>query len=164
MLKVLLFVIVQAGLSLAVAAELAVPVDRAHKADKAGPSLTTTVAKREPGSRFAWAGLGQDKTIALGELLKKAKFNRKVVIWCSSVDCTDLAADLDDAFQIADVKSDIDRREVDSSSDVGIFVGPFGEDAERLQKAIELTTGLKVKMVSAPEDADLALIIGKKPR
>lgn len=119
---------------------------------------------KSPSSRFAWAGLGQNKTIALGELLKKTKFSRKVVIWCATVDCTDLAADFDDAFQIAGVEDDIDRRELDSSADVGIFIGPFSEDSEKLLKAIELTTGLKPKMVTAPEGGALALIIGKKPR
>jgi hypothetical protein len=115
-------------------------------------------------SRFAWPGLGQTKTIALGEALTKAHFKAKVMIWCATIDCTELAADFDDAFQIAGVQSDIDRREIDSSSDHGVFVGPPGPDADKLVQALVATTGLRVGIVEAPHDAPLALIIGKKPR
>jgi hypothetical protein len=125
-----------------------------------------TKSKKLPqaASRFAWPGLGQDATIALGEALKKTIPGKKVVVWCATVDCTDLAADLDDAFQIAGVDSDIDRREIDSSDDVGVFVGPPGPDASKLVQALADTTWVRARIVEAPHDAPLALIIGKKPR
>lgn len=163
---VLVGLICMAPLGLLLAAELptASTIASERKADKVVPLLPGQSVPRRELSRFTWPGLGQDKTIALGEALKRAGFKREVVIWCATVDCTDLAADLDDAFQIADIKSDLDRREVESSSDRGIFVGPQNSDAQTLAQLITMATGLVVAIVDAPQDKPLALIIGKRPR
>jgi hypothetical protein len=120
--------------------------------------------KKEQASKFAWPSLTQDQTVALGELLKRSLPGRVVVIWCPGIDCTALQSDFDDAFQIAGLKSDFDRRPVESNDDTGLFVGPPGPDAERLVRAIASTTGFHATVVEAPRDKPLALIIGKRPR
>ncbi len=114
-------------------------------------------------SRYAWPALGMDKTIALGEALAKTPHSR-VIIWCPGTDCTELQADLDDAFQIAGWTTDWDRRRVDSNDEVGLFVGPPDEHAQALADAIEATTGLRVTVTDAPRfDATINLYIGKRP-
>src|ERR1700722_14530796 len=79
-------------------------------------------------SRHAWATLGQDKSIALGEALGDK--HGKVTIYCASPDCRGLQLDLDDAFQIGNWDVDFEDRPVESEADHGLFVGPPGPDAE----------------------------------
>lgn len=131
-------------------------------ADTAGKANAQIVQIQGTANRFTWPKLGQEKTIVLGEQLKKTLSGRKVTIWCSTPDCTDLAADLDDAFQIAGMPSDIDRREIDSSHDAGLFVG--GPDADILAAAIAKATSINPPIVAMPGDSPLAVIIGKRKR
>lgn len=115
-------------------------------------------------NRYAWPTLGQDRTIKLGEALEGLSPPlKKVVIWCPGEDCLALQEDLDDAFQIAGVKSDFDRRRVDSNNDRGLFVGPKNAMSEVLAATITRTTGIKAEVVDAPDDGTTMIIIGKRP-
>lgn len=111
-------------------------------------------------SRFTWPALGQNKTIALGEAITGASPG-KVTIFCSSFECRDFRTDLDDAFQIANWKASFEDRPVDSESDVGIFVGPAGPDANKLAAAIFAATGVTVSIVPIEGVDGLGVIIGK---
>lgn len=115
----------------------------------------------EKHSRLSWPDLTQEQTIALGEALK-GKAPGTVVIYCASPNCSALRNDLDDAFQIADWKSDFEDREVESEGDAGIFVGPPSPDADALSQAIKVVTGLGVGVVQIDGIQGLGVIIGKR--
>jgi len=113
-------------------------------------------------SRHDWPGLGQDKTIVLGDALR-GEHPGKVVIFCSEPSCRDLALDIDDAMQIAEWKSDFEGRPVDSESDRGIFVGPPGADADKIASELRDVTGAKVNVVGIDNlDGGIGIIIGKQ--
>jgi hypothetical protein len=114
-------------------------------------------------SRFDWASLGQDKTIALGEALKGVAPG-KVTIFCSQPHCHDLQLDLDDAMQLAGWQSDFEGRYVDSEGDKGIFIGPPGPEAENLAAALAKATGLQASIVPIDGIDGLGIIIGKTAR
>jgi hypothetical protein len=114
-------------------------------------------------SRMDWANLGQDKTVALGEALKGVKPG-KVTLFCSAPSCHDFQADLDDAFQIAEWRSDFETRFVDSEASAGLFVGPPGGDAENLVAALAKTTGIEATVVPIDGIEGVGIIIGKTNR
>jgi hypothetical protein len=112
-------------------------------------------------SHFAWPALGENKTIELGEALKKLP-EQKVTLFCSGPSCQGLASDLDDALQIANWKSDLEARFVDSEADKGIFIGPPGLGAEDFAKAISNATGVNVEIVPIDGIEGIGIIIGKR--
>jgi hypothetical protein len=114
-------------------------------------------------SRFDWASLGQDKTIALGDALKSLG-PHKLTIFCSEPHCHDLQLDLDDATQLAGWESQFEVRYVDSEGDKGISVGPPGPDAENLAAALAKATGLHAEIVPIDGLDGLGIIIGKVAR
>jgi hypothetical protein len=111
-------------------------------------------------SRMDWASLGEEKTIALGEALKGVKPG-KVTLFCSAPSCHDFQADLDDAFQIADWRSDFETRFVDSEGSSGLSVGPPGADAENLAAALAKATGIEATIVPIDDIEGVGIIIGK---
>lgn len=114
-------------------------------------------------SRFAWPSLDQDKTIALGENLTTLG-PHKVTLFCANFDCQNLRTDIDDAFQIAGWNSSFEDQHVDSESDVGLFVGPAGRDAENLAGALEKALNVKVSIVAIDLPiGQLGVIFGKHP-
>lgn len=110
-------------------------------------------------SHHAWQGIGQAKTIALGDAL--AEKVGKVTIYCASPDCRALELDLDDAMQIAGWKASFEDRQVDSEQDIGLFVGPPGKAAEELADTIGKTTGIKPVIVGIDGSDGTGIIIGK---
>lgn len=115
-----------------------------------------------PKLRIAWEGIGQEKTIALGEAVQKIQGVNKVMIFCPGLDCQSLASDIDDAMQIAGWSSDFERRAVDSESDKGIFVGPkTNPQAQDLKRALE-AAGLPVELTNIDGIDGLGIIIGKR--
>jgi hypothetical protein len=126
-------------------------------------------------SRMAWEPLTQDKTIALGEELKKSYRDLHVVLYCSNANCAELRTDFDDAIQIAGwAHTDFEDQFVDSEADVGLFVGPPSKAATDVANAIFKTTGINADIVDidtlkAPPglavDTQLGvgIIFGKKP-
>lgn len=151
--------IVQYGLS--IAALVAAIVVGVHKPSSVMvPTVTTHEVTHVRVSRFDWPSLGEEKTIALGEVLNTLS-SKKVTIYCSNESCQNFRTDLDDAFQIGWWDVDFEDRFVDSEAEKGLFVGPPGEAATALKSAIESTTGLDVKVVPIDGVKGLALIIGK---
>jgi hypothetical protein len=113
--------------------------------------------------RGTWPELGQDKTVKLGEALKAAG-PAKVVIFCPGDACKALMADIDDAFQIAGW-SDEEETSPLAVGEAGLMIGPDGPKADALKAALVDVGLAPVRYVPAnPQNADLYLIIGKKPR
>lgn len=123
-------------------------------------AVSSTVSHIAPGkaSRFAWPALGQDKTIALSEGLKRVSTSKYITIYCASTSCEMLRNDLDDAMQLAGWSVIYEDRSVDSETDVGLFVGPPSDQAEALRILLESTTGIETKMVDMEK---FGIIIGK---
>lgn len=116
-------------------------------------------------SRFDWPVLGQDKTIALGEEIARSR-PVKITVYCSTTTCNSLARDLDDAFQIADVPSTLESRQVDSEQDEGVFVGPPGDAAEFVVASLKKATGIDATIVGITDEKGkniegVGVIIGK---
>jgi hypothetical protein len=117
----------------------------------------------QPG-RLDWASLGEDKTTALGESLKDMAHG-KVTIYCGQSRCHGLMLDLDDAMQLANWKSDLEERQVESENETGIFVGPPGQDAENMVAALA-KVGLDASIVGISDEHGqridgVGIIIGK---
>lgn len=116
----------------------------------------------QPVSRFTWPSLGQDKVTALGEALKESSL-KSVTIFCASPECHGLMLDLDEAMQVAGISSGVETRQVDSESDMGLFVGPPGIAADVLAEAIKDKTGITPAIVDiAKLNGGVGIIIGKK--
>jgi hypothetical protein len=115
--------------------------------------------------RGAWPGLGQDKTIKLGEALRAAG-PAKVVIFCPGDACKALMSDIDDALQIAGWTDEEETSPLAvGAGEPGLMVGPAGPKADALKAALERAGLGPVRVVPAkPDGADLDLIIGKMER
>ena len=121
------------------------------------PSVGFAEAAPKP-IRGAWPGLGQDKTIKLGEALQKLG-PAKVTIFCTSERCKVLMSDLDDAFQIAGWD---DEEETSVMGDgVGLMVGPPGPKADGFREALGKVVSGPITVVDMRVDTDLGLFIGK---
>jgi hypothetical protein len=105
--------------------------------------------------------LTQEQIIALGEALKQ---KGTVVLYCASIECSSIRADFDDAFQIAEWDSSFESGPVESESDVGLFVGPPGTEADALIASIFKATGIKASPVDIPLNKGLGIIFGKRPK
>jgi hypothetical protein len=112
-------------------------------------------------SRFDWPGLGQDKTIALGDAMKDLPPG-KVTIFCSRLSCHELRLDLDDAFQLAEWTTEFEDGAVESEANTGLFVGPPGKGADVLAAALKVATGVEPKIVPIDGIEGVGIIIGKK--
>lgn len=88
-------------------------------------------------SKHAWPDLTQDETIALGENLKTVLKGVNVTIFCNDSTCDSLAHDLDDAMQIADVGSTLERSVTPIGAGFSI-VGPQGD-----QRAVQVADAIK---------------------
>lgn len=112
----------------------------------------------------AWPGLGQEKTIAIGEALTGGE-GSKVIIYCASPDCRAMSDDLDDALQIAGWPSEFERRAALGPSGAGLFIGPDGSQTRKLRDAIAKTLpGTPIEIVPiAVEGGGIGVMFGKKP-
>jgi hypothetical protein len=115
--------------------------------------------------RADWPSLGEDKTEQLADALK-AIGPGKVTIYCGQPHCNELKLDLDDAFQLAGWNSDFEERLVESEADKGIFVGPQGDAANDMIKALG-KIGIEAKPVGISDENNqpidgLGIIIGRK--
>lgn len=115
-------------------------------------------------SRGTWPPLGMDKTIALAEALKGAKIT-KVAVFCPEPECDALAHDIDDAMQIIDIPSDIDRTRIGQSQQPGVTIIAYTtEEAAPLIKAFA-AVGIPATADTEERAAgDIILAIGRKPR
>lgn len=111
-----------------------------------------------------WPGLGQDKTIALGEALQKLPVS-KAVIFCAGERCRDLMADIDDAFQIADW-DDIEEDQFMGATETGFLVGPAGPLTDSVITALR-NVGIPAELepqLANSKGADIAILIGHQPK
>lgn len=116
----------------------------------------------ERASARAWPGLGQVKTISMGEELKKAA-PKTVTIFCSDPDCRELQADIDDALQIAGWDGEFESAFFPPDQP-GILVGPPGPAAEKIAAAL-VAVGLgPVQIEDIAVKTDIGIMIGKRPR
>lgn len=120
-----------------------------------------------PVPRNSWPALGQAKTIALADALKKLPTPKMVNIWCPDLSCRALAADIDDAFQIAGWKDDDQPERIESNDEIGIAVGPPGTEALKLSYALGEVINFDhtpTRIVDMPPGSPLSVIIGKLPK
>ena len=134
---------------------------------KPTPVHEAAIHQVQKPSQFDWASLGQDKTIALGDLLKSMGPG-KVTFYCNTAYCHDLMLDLDDAFQLADWQREVEERQVASEHEKGIFVGPPGQDADEMVAALS-KVGLSASVVGISDEngktiEGVGIIIGKTDR
>jgi hypothetical protein len=135
-----------------------------------GSTVPATAPKR---LARAWPSLGMDKTIEIGEAIKAAKSKPMVTIFCASPECWDLSTDIDDAFQIADWPSDIERRPAmtgfgeSAKEPDGIVLVGFPDTAAMLaalQKAGLPVTMRELPPIPAGMTIPTAIVIGKYRR
>lgn len=116
-----------------------------------------------PAPRNAWPVVKPDAVIALGESLKLQTPPPSVEIWCPEISCQAMAADIDDAFQIAGWDSDFNAMRIDANDDQGVSVGPPGAAATTLAAALAKAVG-PVHVVDMPPGTPLSVIIGRRPK
>jgi hypothetical protein len=123
--------------------------------------------KPHPGT---WPGLGETKTIALGESLRglvlpDASGPVKVVVFCTTKKCEDLEADLDDAFQIAGWTDDEESQVIVGPDEDGILVGPPGPAADALMAGLAAAGVGPAKIGPMNTGAsNVGVIIAKRPK
>lgn len=127
--------------------------------------------KRQPvvsvvqASKHAWPDLSQAETIALGEALVGFQ-GVKVHIVCNDGACTDLAHDLDNAFEIAGADSALDK----SVFPLGYGIGVGGDaDDKRVDMVVaalgKVTSNrIKPKIERGDYAGVIVIAIGKKPK
>lgn len=115
-------------------------------------------------SRGTWPTLGMDKTIALAEALKGAKI-KKIAVFCPEPECDALAHDIDDAMQLIDISSDLDRTRIGQSQQPGITIIAYTtEEAAPLVKAFA-AVGIPATAETEERAAgDIIIAIGRKHR
>jgi hypothetical protein len=126
---------------------------------------------RVAASKHAWRDLTPDETIAIGEKLKDPLKGISLSIFCNDSACDDLAHDIDDAMQIADVRSTLDRSVTPLKPGIVIVASPNGaKAASALADAIAgatATSGALNPSVTRAQDVPegaLLLTIGSKAR
>jgi hypothetical protein len=136
------------------------------------PPKERLVVREQPvrvaASKHAWPDLTQDETIAIGERLKDPLKGISVGIFCNDSSCDDLAHDLDDAMQIADVGSTLERSALPLRTGFAILAGPGNEQAQGVADIIKSTTAGKlapeVRQTSDTPPGTILIAIGNKPR
>jgi hypothetical protein len=114
-------------------------------------------------TRLAWPSLGMDKTIVLGEALKKLG-THDATIYCGNPDCRDLMHDVDDALQIAGWDSDFYQDGSPASLPPGLYVGPKGaEGVEDVAAAIATATGVTPQIIPTVPGR-IAIVLAKRPK
>ena len=126
------------------------------------------VPVRVAASKHAWPDLTQDETIAIGEKIASTLKGTNVSIFCNDSSCDDLAHDLDDAMQIGDVGSTLERSAMPLGYGFSI-VGPVGDArAREVADIIAGATGGKLKpdakSASDVPPGSVLISIGSKPR
>ena len=111
-------------------------------------------------SPFDWPGFGQDKTIALADAVRGLPPGN-ATIFCSRLSCHELRLDINDAFRLAEWKTEFEDGVVDAESDTGISVGPPGPGADVVAAALKVATGVKPNIVQIDGIDGVGIIIGK---
>jgi hypothetical protein len=123
---------------------------------------------RVAASKHAWPDLTQDETIAIGEKLSTPLKGVSVGIFCNDSSCDDLAHDLDDAMQIANVGSSLDRSAMPLGYGFAIVSGPNDDRAKIVADAIKDVTAGKlspdVRRAADVPAGSLLIAIGNRPR
>jgi hypothetical protein len=127
-------------------------------------TATQHQAVQVPAPRNAWPAIKPDDVVALGESLKSQNKPAAVEIWCPEISCQALAADIDDAFQIAGWDSDFNSMRIDSNDDQGVSVGPDDARARGLADLLGKALGQHVGVVDMPPGTPLSVIIGHRPK
>lgn len=109
-----------------------------------------------------WGAMTSTEVIAFAEAMIGMRFPKSVPIFCNDSKCGALAADIEDAFTIIDVDSaaQISMFELD----VGIRVGPPGEQADKIALALIAATHGRLPVVADLQGVDrLSISIGGRP-
>jgi hypothetical protein len=126
--------------------------------------LQSRLEQVAPGShrvpRDAWPPLGQEKTIRVGEALKG---EATASILCGSPACADLAADIDDALQIAGWRGEVVRAPfIVGADEAGILVGPPDREQAKALAAALGGVGLPARLEPLAGSADVVVLIGRR--
>ena len=116
-----------------------------------------------PAPRDARPSLEPSAVVKMADALQAEPAPGMVDIWCPSISCTALAADLDDAFQILNWEDQMQSERIDSNDDPGVSVGGGAQEVVRakLAGALSDALGQPVAIVDMPPDAPLSVIIGR---
>jgi hypothetical protein len=115
-------------------------------------------------SKHAWPDMTQAETIALGEALSSLK-GEVVSILCNDAACDDLAHDIDDAMQIADARSSLDRAALPLGYGFAVFTGPGDDRGPKIAAAIKTATAGKLSPEAQTSDTAkgmVLIVIGKR--
>lgn len=157
--------IIAAGLAM-FAGGLAVHV-RQSDTDISGHIANLTAQSHQgiavPAPRDAWPSLEPSAVVKMADALQAEPAPGMVDIWCPSISCTALAADIDDAFQILNWEDQMQSERIDSNDDPGVSVGGGAQEVVRakLAGALSDALGQPVAIVDMPPDAPLSVIIGR---
>ena len=132
------------------------------------PRTVTNVTRSIETSKHAWPDLSDQEKAAITAVAKTLPKGTKFDIVCNDAGCSDLAADIDDAFEDAGIDSVLDR----SLGPVGYGIGIQVNEADRptAEKAVAMLKEASggrldppiVNGSSAP--GYVTIIIGKHPR
>ena len=118
--------------------------------------------------KHAWPALSEEEKATFTSIAKTWPKTVKVDIVCNDAGCSELAADIDDAFENAGVESSLDRAIGPLGYGIGVQVNEFDKPAaEKAIEAINRATGGRLSPVivngkSAP--GYVTILIGKRPR
>ncbi len=120
------------------------------------------------GNPHRWPGLSDGERKAFTEIAKTFPKTAKFDIVCNDGNCSDLAADIDDAFEDAGIDSVLDKAIGPLGYGIGVQVNEFDKDvavtaAAAVNKATDGRLDPKIVTGSSPPGY-VTILIGKRPR
>ena len=119
-------------------------------------------------SPHAWPPLSLAEKSAFTDLARKFPKNVKFDIVCNDAGCSDLAADLDDAFEDAGLESALDKAIGPLGYGIGVQVNDFDKPAalSTIEAVAKITSGrLQPAIVAGTSPPGyVTILFGKRPR
>lgn len=119
-------------------------------------------------AKHAWPALTDEEKTAFTAIAKGFPKDVKFDIVCNDAGCSDLAADIDDAFEDAGIESALDKAIGPLGYGIGVQVNEFDRPAaEAAIAAVDRATDGRLKPTIVTGDSPphyVTILIGKRPR